>query len=85
MGGEAVDGATFLAMKVSHYPACTTPTAVSEPEAGRAAGSLLIVDGHEDLSMGALADGRDYLTSAEAIRAAEAAANYDNPNGVCVA
>jgi hypothetical protein len=30
---------------------------------------LVIVDGHEDLSMGALADGRDYLTSAERIRA----------------
>jgi membrane dipeptidase len=45
---------------------------------------LLIVDGHEDLSLGALADGRDYLTSATAIRAAEAAAGYDNPNGVCM-
>jgi membrane dipeptidase len=45
---------------------------------------LLIVDGHEDLSMGALADGRDYLSSAAAIRAAEAEAGYDNPNGVCM-
>jgi hypothetical protein len=27
---------------------------------------LLIVDGHEDLSMGALANGRDYLSSAAA-------------------
>jgi membrane dipeptidase len=46
--------------------------------------SLLIVDGHEDLSMGALADGRDYLTSAHAIRAVEAEAGYDNPNGLCM-
>ena len=45
---------------------------------------LLIVDGHEDLSLGALADGRDYLTSAAAIRAAEAAAGYESPNGVCM-
>ena len=46
--------------------------------------SLLIVDGHEDLSMGVLADGRDYLSSAHAIRAAEAAAGFENPNGVCM-
>lgn len=45
---------------------------------------MLIVDGHEDFSMGALADGRDYLTSAAAIRAAEAEAGYRNPNGVCM-
>jgi len=44
----------------------------------------LIVDGHEDLSMGVLADGRDYLSSAHAIRAAEAAAGFENPNGVCM-
>jgi hypothetical protein len=37
-----------------------------------AAERILIVEGHEDLSMGALADGRDYLSSAHAIRAAEA-------------
>jgi membrane dipeptidase len=45
---------------------------------------LLIVDGHEDLALGALADGRDYLTSAHAIRAAEAAAGFENPNGMCM-
>jgi membrane dipeptidase len=45
---------------------------------------MLIVDGHEDLSMGALADGRDYLSSAHAIRAAEAEAGFDNPNGLCM-
>jgi membrane dipeptidase len=45
---------------------------------------LVIVDGHEDLSMGVLADGRDYLSSAHAIRAAEAAAGFENPNGVCM-
>jgi hypothetical protein len=38
---------------------------------------LLIVDGHENLSMSALADGRDYLSSAHAIRAAEASAGFD--------
>jgi hypothetical protein len=46
--------------------------------------NLVIVDGHEDLSMGVLADGRDYLSSAHAIRAAEAAAGFENPNGVCM-
>jgi membrane dipeptidase len=45
---------------------------------------LLIVDGHEDLSMGALAEGRNYLTSARAIRALEAEAGYENPNGICM-
>jgi membrane dipeptidase len=34
--------------------------------------------------MGALADGRDYLTSARAIRAAEAEAGFENPNGSCM-
>lgn len=34
--------------------------------------------------MGALADGRDYLTSAHAIRAAEAEAGFENPNGVAM-
>jgi membrane dipeptidase len=43
-----------------------------------------IIDGHEDLSMGALADGRDYLSSARAIRATEAEAGFENPNGVCM-
>lgn len=46
--------------------------------------SLVIVDGHEDLSMGVLAEGRDYLSSAYAIRAAEAAAGFENPNGTSV-
>lgn len=46
--------------------------------------SWMIVDGHEDLAMGALADGRDYLSSAHAIRAAEAEAGFENPNGVAM-
>lgn len=45
---------------------------------------LLIVDGHEDLLLGTLADERGYLTSARAIRAAEADAGFDNPNGTCM-
>ena len=45
---------------------------------------LLIVDGHEDLSMGALADGRNYLTSAAEIRATEAEAGFSNPNGLAM-
>lgn len=44
----------------------------------------VIVDGHEDLAMGALADGRDYLSSAHAIRAVEAEAGFENPNGVAM-
>ena len=44
----------------------------------------VIVDGHEDLAMGALADGRDYLSSAHAIRAAEAEAGFENPNGAAM-
>jgi hypothetical protein len=32
---------------------------------------VVIVDGHEDLAMGALADGRNYLTSAHAITIAD--------------
>jgi membrane dipeptidase len=47
-------------------------------------GSFLIVDGHEDLALNTLADGRDYLTSARAIRAVEAEAGYENPNGICM-
>jgi hypothetical protein len=46
--------------------------------------SLVIVDGHEDLSMNALADGRDYLTSARAIRQVEAEAGHESPNGICM-
>src|ERR671931_115239 len=45
---------------------------------------FLIVDGHEDLSLNALADGRDYLTSAHTIRAVEAEAGYESPNGICM-
>jgi membrane dipeptidase len=45
---------------------------------------IIIVDAHEDLSMNALADGRDYLTSAHAIREIEAEAGYENPNGTCM-
>jgi membrane dipeptidase len=45
---------------------------------------LVIVDGHEDLSMGALADGRDYLTSARTIREIEKDAGFENPNGICM-
>lgn len=41
----------------------------------------VIVDGHEDLAMGVLADGRDYLSSAPTIRATEAEAAFENPNG----
>ena len=48
------------------------------------AGRFLIVDGHEDLSMNTLADGRNYLTSARAIRLVEAEAGYANPNGICM-
>lgn len=58
--------------------------ALASPAMAESSGSHLIVDGHEDLSMGALADGRDYLSSAAAIRAAEAVAGYENPNGLCM-
>ena len=34
--------------------------------------------------MGALADGRDYLSSAYEIRAAEADAGFENPNGMAM-
>ena len=33
--------------------------------------AMLIVDDHEDLAMNAIAEGRDYLRSAHAIRIAE--------------
>src|SRR5919201_3633810 len=57
-----------------------SPAQMSEAPSER----LLLVDGHEDLAMGALADGRDYLSSAAAIRSAEAEAGYENPNGICM-
>lgn len=44
----------------------------------------LIVDGHEDIAMGVLAEGRNYLLSAHEIRAREAEAGFENPNGVCM-
>jgi membrane dipeptidase len=44
----------------------------------------MIVDGHEDLALNVLAEGRDYLTSARTIREVEAAAGLDNANGVCM-
>src|SRR6185312_11476264 len=43
-----------------------------------------IIDGHEDLAINALADGRDYLTSARSIRQAEIAAGFENPCGLCM-
>ncbi len=44
----------------------------------------MIVDGHEDLALNVLADGRDYLTSARRIREVEAAAGLENANGLCM-
>ncbi|MGA7669610.1 MAG: membrane dipeptidase [Nitrolancea sp.] len=43
-----------------------------------------MIDGHEDISMNALPEGRDYLTSAHAIRETERQAGFENPNGVCM-
>jgi membrane dipeptidase len=44
----------------------------------------MIVDGHEDVALNALAEGRDYLTSAAAIREAEAASDVQGGNGRCM-
>lgn len=44
----------------------------------------VIVDGHEDLALNALVDGRDYLGSAHAIRAAERGAGVEEANGRCM-
>lgn len=44
----------------------------------------IIIDGHEDISINALPEGRDYLTSAQAIRQVEADAGFENPNGTCM-
>src|SRR5438105_13192965 len=44
----------------------------------------MIVDGHEDLALNVLADGRDYLTSARAIREIEAGAGIESTNGICM-
>ncbi len=46
--------------------------------------SNIVIDGHEDLAMNALAEGRDYLTSARRVRAIELAAGFENPNGICM-
>ncbi len=45
---------------------------------------LVIVDGHEELSLGALAEGRNYLLSARAIQALEEEEGFANPNGTCM-
>lgn len=44
----------------------------------------VIVDGHEDLAFNALSDGRDYLTSARAIRAAEEGTEVEAVTGRCM-
>jgi membrane dipeptidase len=44
----------------------------------------MIVDGHEDLALNVLADGRDYLTSAREIRELEAEAGLESANGRCM-
>jgi membrane dipeptidase len=41
----------------------------------------VIVDGHEDVAFNVLADGRDYLTSAPAVRAAEAGTDIEETCG----
>jgi membrane dipeptidase len=45
---------------------------------------LILVDGHEDLAFNALAHGRDYLSSAHAIRAAEEGTPVVELNGLCM-
>jgi membrane dipeptidase len=44
----------------------------------------MIIDGHEDLALNVLADGRNYLTSARKIREVEAGAGLESTNGVCM-
>jgi hypothetical protein len=44
----------------------------------------MIVDGHEDLALNVLADGRDYLTSASAIRESETASGVESACGLCM-
>ncbi len=44
----------------------------------------VIVDGHEDLAFNVLSDGRDYLTAAHAIRAAEAGSGTEEITGRCM-
>ena len=45
---------------------------------------MLIVDAHEDLAYNALVDGRNYLLSAHATRAAEAGGPVPELNGLCM-
>ena len=45
---------------------------------------MIIVDGHEDLAFNVLADGRDYLASAYATRAAEVDGPVPQTNGLCM-
>lgn len=45
---------------------------------------MLIVDAHEDLAYNALVDGRDYLQSAYATRAAEAGGPVPEASGLCM-
>lgn len=45
---------------------------------------MLIVDGHEDLAYNVLVDGRDYLASAHATRAAEVGGPVPEGNGICM-
>jgi membrane dipeptidase len=44
----------------------------------------MIVDGHEDVALNALAEGRDYLTSAAAIREVEAGTGIEERSGRCM-
>ena len=44
----------------------------------------MIVDGHEDVALNVLAEGRDYLTSAAAVRDVEAAFGVESKNGRCM-
>ena len=45
---------------------------------------MLIVDGHEDLAYNVLVDGRNYLASAHATRAAEVGGSVPEGNGICM-
>lgn len=46
--------------------------------------TMLIVDGHEDIAYNTLVDGRDFLSSALAVRAAEAHDSFQSFNGDCM-
>src|SRR5438270_6529837 len=45
---------------------------------------MIIVDGHEDLGLNALADGRNYMLSAYRTRELEAAGSDEKDNGLCM-